>query len=534
MIRSGSRPGIKGTMFALKRSPKPLFFSIAALLAAALVIAGCGGSGGGGGEPAGVVPKSAPVYLQANLAPDGETSEALNEVAQSVLGIDNVGEFIAEELEAAAIGDDEKLDFGEEIEPWLGQKAGLYLAGYDGNDFHGVGMALETTDSGEAEEFIEKRVSKDDKEAEFEGHKYFENADEESFLGMIGDYIAFSETQGGFEEMVKAFEGEGLNESEKFKEAMDSAPEEGIGSVYVDIGGLIEETKSILPEETEAFFDLVGIEPKKATAVATVIPHSGQLEIDMSSNLGSQTPQAGDATDALEALPATATVGFASADFGKSFSEELEELSKKGIPGEIEPGELGEAFQAMGLDVESLGKSFGDLSGFVEGTSEADLGGAIVIATKDATEAKNMVANIGLLLRATKTPGVTAISGEVSGFSVRIPDLGATPLVVGSAGEKIVIAYGPKAAAQALKSQAETLGSTPGFEAAKKSLGDTPMSAFVAGGPMLSLVESLLSPEELAEVEQAKPFLDKIDYLAAGAEGEGDTQTAKLIVGLTK
>ncbi|MBS1893815.1 MAG: DUF3352 domain-containing protein [Actinobacteria bacterium] len=502
-----------------------------------LAVAGCGGGGGGGGEPAGVVPKTAPVYLQANLAPDGETTEALNEVAQTTLGIDNVGEFVAEELENAAIGDEEKLNFEEEVEPWLGEKAGLYLAGYDGANFNGVGMALETTDSGEAEEFIEKRVKSGGSEAEegeFEGNKYFEDASEESVIGMIGDYLGFSETKGGFEEMVEAFEGEGLNESEKFKEAMDSAPDEGIGSVYVDIGGLIEETKSVLPEETEAFFDVVGIEPKKATAVATVIPHSGQLEIDMSSNLGSSTPETGDATGALEALPATATLGFASADFGKSFSEGLEELSQKGIPGQVEPGELGEAFQAMGLDVESLGKSFGDLSGFVEGSSEADLGGAIVIATKDASEAKNMVANIGLLLRATKTPGVTAISGEVSGFSVRVPGLGASPLVVGSAGEKIVIAYGPKAAAQALRSQSKTLGQTLGFEAAKGSMGSTPMSAFVAGAPMLSLVESMLSPEELAEVEEARPFLEKIDYLAAGSEAEGDTQTAKLIIGLAK
>jgi hypothetical protein len=502
-----------------------------------LAVTGCGGGGGGGGEPAGVVPKTAPVYLQADLAPDGETTEALNEVAQTTLGIDNVGEFVAEELENAAIGDDEKLNFEEEVEPWLGEKAGLYLAGYDGDNFNGVGMALETTDSGEAEEFIEKRVKSGGsaaEEGEFEGNKYFEDASEESVIGMIGDYIGFSETKGGFEEMVEAFEGEGLNESEKFKEAMDSAPDEGIGSVYVDIGGLIEETKSVLPEETEAFFDLVGIEPKKATAVATVFPHSGQLEIDMSSNLGSSTPEAGDATAALEDLPATATLGFASADFGKSFSEGLEELSQKGIPGQIEPGELGEAFQAMGLDVETLGQSFGDLSGFIEGSSEANLGGAIVIEAKDPTEAKNMVANIGLLLRATKTPGVTAISGEVSGFSVRVPGLGKSPLVVGSAGEKIVIAYGPKAAAQALRSQSKTLGQTPGFEAAKGAMGSTPMSVFVAGGPMLSLVESMLSPEELAEVEEARPFLEKIDYLAAGSEAEGDTQTAKLIVGLTK
>jgi hypothetical protein len=524
-------------MLVQLKSLKPLFLSIAALLAAALVVAGCGGGGGGGGEPAGVVPKTAPVYLQANLAPDGDTSEALNEVAQTVLGIDNVGEFIAEEIESSALGEGTKVSFEEEIEPWLGEKAGLYLAGYDGDDFHGVGFAIETSDSGEAEDFIEEQTKKNDdgtKEGEVDGHKYYEDPDEESVIGMVGDYIAFSETTSGFKEMVEAFENEGLNESEKFKEAMESAPEEGIGSVYVDIGGLIEETKSVLPPETEAFFDLAQIEPKKATAVGTVIPRTGQLELDVSSNLGKSAPQAGDATAALEALPATATLGFASAEFGKSFSEGLEEFSEQGIPGQLEPGELGEAFKELGINVKTLGESFGDLSGYLEGTDETNLGGALVIETKDATEAKNMVADIGLLLRATKTPGVTAVNGEVSGFSIRVPELGRNPLVVGSAGEKIVIAYGPNAAAQALRGQAKTLGDTPGFEAAKESLGSTPMTAFVDGGPMLSLVESMLSPEELADLEEARPYLEKIDYLGIGAEAEGDTQTAKLIVGLAK
>jgi hypothetical protein len=520
------------------RSPKLLLISVLAILAAALAVAGCGGgSAGGGGEPAGVVPKKAPVYLEANLAPDGESSEALNEVAQTVLGIDNVGEFVAEELENAALGEGEKLNFEEEIEPWLGEKAGLYLAGYDGDDFHGVGMALETTDSSEAEEFIEERVEKNDEGAEggeFEGHKFYEEPDDDSVLGMIGDYVAFGETKGDFEAMVEAFEGEGLNESPKFKEAIERAPDDGIGNVYVDIGGLIEETKSVLPAETEAFFDLIQIEPQKATAVATVIPHSEQVEIDVSSNLGKSLTGTGDASGALEALPATAVLGFASSEFGQSFSEGLEAFSEKGVPGQFGPGELGAAFEALGIDVKTLGQSFGDLAGFVEGSSEGSLGGAVVVETKDADEARNMVANVGLLLRATNTAGVTAIKGNVTGFSVRVPDLGPKPLIVGAAGEKIVIAYGPKAAAQALRSQTKTLGTTPGFEAGKSALGSTPVSAFVDGGPMLKLVEALLSPEEKAKIADAKPYLRKISYLAIGSEAEGQATTAKVIVGLQK
>jgi hypothetical protein len=515
-----------------------LLVSFIALLAAALAVAGCGGgSGGGGGEPAGLMPLKAPVYMEVNLAPDGKTSEALDEVTQTVFGIENVGEFVAEELENAALGEGEKFNFEKEVEPWLGEKAGLYLAGYDGEEFHGVGAAIETTDSGEAEEFLEKKVEEGEegaKPGEFEGHKFYEEAEDETVIGMVGDYLAFGQTKGDFEEMVEAFEGEGLNESEKFKEAMESAPDEGIGHVYVDIGGLIEETRGSVPPEAEAFFDLIEIEPKKATAVATVVPHSEQVEIDVSSNLGRSVGGTGDATAALEALPASATVGFASAEFGKSFAEGVKAFSEKGVPGQLEPGELSSAFEAMGFNLESLGDAFGDLAGFVEGTGESDLGGAVVVETKGGGEAKKMVADIGLLLRATGTKGVTAISGEVAGFSIHVPDLGPKPLIVGSSGEKIVIAYGPQAAAQALRKQTTTLGSTADFEAGKSALGSTPVSAFVEGGPTLQLVETLLSPEERAKLAKAKPYLEKISYLAIGTEAEGKSTTSKVIVGLQK
>lgn len=522
------------------KGPEHLVISIAALLAAALAVAGCGGgSGGGGGEPAGLMPKTAPIYAEVILKPDAGTSEALDEITQSVFGIENVGDLVTEELEKLAIGDGEKLNFEAEVEPWLGEKAGLYLSGYDGENFHGVGIAIETTDSGEAEEFVEKHVQQNKSEGEgsageFEGHKYWVEADEDTTIGMIGDYVVFGEGKSSFEAMVEAFEGEGLNEAPKFKEAMEGAPDEGLGHVYVDIGGLIDETKSALPAETEAVFGLLQIEPKKATAVATVVPRSERVEIDVSSNLGKTIAGGGDASKALEALPASAVVGFASADFGKSFGEGLHAFSEEGIPGQMRPGELEGALGTLGINAESLGETFGDIAGFVEGASESTLGGALEIEATNAAEARKMVSDIGLVLRATGTRGVTAINGNVSGFSVRSPGLGSKPLIVGTAGEKIVIAYGPKAAAQALRTGATTLGSTADFEAGKQALGSTPIGAFVAGGPMLKLVEALLPPEEQADLADARPFVEKIAYLAVGSEAKGQSTTAKVIVGLQK
>jgi Protein of unknown function (DUF3352) len=520
------------------RKPSVLvLLSLMAIVAAALLVAGCGGgSGGSGGEPAGVAPMDAPVYISLNLAPEAKESEELDALTKSVLGIDNVGEFAAEQLEQAALGEGEKFNFEEEVEPWLGENAGMYLAGYDGNDFHGFGLIFETTDAGEAEEFIEKRVEANgekSEEGEYEGDKYFVEPEDESVLGMVGDYLVFGEGKEDFEAMVEAFEGEGLNESAKYKTAMESASEAGVGSVYVDIGGLIEETKGAIPAETEAFFDLVQIEPKEATAVATVVPHSEAVEIDLSSNLGTGAT-GGDATALLESLPATATAGFASAEFGKGFGEGIDKLSEEGIPGQIEPGELEPALEAVGINLHTIFASIGAVGGFVEGTEVSNLGGAMVIETTNATEAKNTVANIGLLLRATGTKGVTAISGELSGFSVHSEKLGPQPLIVGATGEKIVVAYGPKAAARALKSNSKTLGSTADFEAAKGAIGSTPMNAFIDGGPGLKLVEGLLSPEDLAKIEGARPYLQKISYVAVGSEAKGKTTTAKVIVGMGK
>jgi hypothetical protein len=525
-------------MRAPLKSPVLLLTSLVAVLAAALVVAGCGsGSGGGGGEPAGLAPKSAPVYISLNLSPEAKASEELDALTKSVLGIENVGEFVAEQLENAALGSDEKFNFEEEVEPWLGERAGMYLAGYDGNDFHGYGLAIETTDAGEAEEFLETRVEageEEDEEGEFEGDKYWVESEDESVLGMVGDYVVFGETKADFEEMVEAFEGEGLNESSKYKKAIESAGSDGIGYVYVDIGGLIEQAKGSIPPESEAVFGLVGIEPQKATAVATVVPHSEQIEIDLSTNLAKTAAAGGDASKLLESLPATAVLGFASAEFGKSFGAGIDELSEKGIPGQIEPGELEGALELAGINLDQIAASIGDAGGFAEGSSAGSLGGAIVLETSNASEAKNTVSNVGLLLRAAGTKGVTAISGELAGFSVHTAALGPKPLIVGAAGEKIVIAYGPQAAAQALRTNTKTLGATADFEAAKASLGSTPMSAFIDGGPGLKLVEALLSPSEQAKLAEAKPYLGKISYAAIGTEAKGSTTTAKVIVGLRK
>ena len=221
--------------------------------------------------------------------------------------------------------------------------------------------------------------------------------------------------------------------------------------------------------------------------------------------------------------------------FGERVGEVIDEIDEEGIPGEIPAGEFKSTLKEAGIDLDKITGSISDLGVFVTGSSERDLAAAAVMTTKDAAEARTTVANVGTLLRATGTPGVTAVTGNLSGFSVRSEDLGPKPLVIAAKGERIAIAYGLPAATQALAAPSgQTLGDSAAYKEAVSALGGTPITGFVDGPAALSLASMLIPADEKAEFEEAKPYLSKIDYLAIGAGSADELATAKLIAGIGK
>ena len=158
-----------------------------------------------------------------------------------------------------------------------------------------------------------------------------------------------------------------------------------------------------------------------------------------------------------------------------------------------------------------------------------------MLATKNSKEATNTVSNIGLLLRATGTSGVTAISGKASGFSIRSAGLGSKPLVIAAEGEQIAIAYGLPAAKRALATDPNhALADSPVYKEAVSALGGTPITGFVNGPAALNLASALIPADEKEGFLEAKPYLSKIDYLAIGSGSSGELSTAKLIAGIGK
>lgn len=510
---------------------------VLATAVAALVVAGCGGGdGGSGSDPAAVAPADSPIFIDLAVRPEGDLQTNLEALAKNLAGIDDLGGLVIEQLEESAAGDGEEFDYEKEVEPWLGEQAGISLQGYDGEDFQGFVVAVATTDAGAAQEFIDDNSEDVVEEPSYEGVD-FKVEDDDEAVGIVGDFLVVAEDEASFKAAVDADKGESLADQDAYSSAVDAAPAESFANVFVDVGSLIEEAGGTIDAEAEQFLEITGIEPKEATALASVVPGSNQIEIDFATNLvGDQVPT-GDASQLLGSLPGGSFAAFATTEFGSRIGEAIDQLDENGIPGELEPNELKSALKSQGIDLDKIGGSIEDLGAFAQGNTENNLTGAVVLTATDAQEATNTVANIGLLLRKSGTPGITKISEDgITGFSIgSVDDFGEQPLVVAAKDDKIAISYGPVAAAAALTAgKSATLAENPAFKKAGEALGDTPLSGFIAGPATVALVENLLSPEEAAELEEVRPLLDKIEYVAVGTGSSGDLATSKLIIAFSE
>ena len=435
----------------------------------------------------------------------------------------------------------EPLDFEKEVAPWLGEDAGIFLTEYDGDDFNGTGIAVEVTDTGEAQDFIDERVQEtlDGKpeDASYEGVDYKVDSGDGSAIGVVGNFVVYGSTEDVFKEAVDASDGESLADVGAYTSIASASPEGSFADAYVDIGGLIEESGSNVDPQTRQFFEAAGYELDEATALLSLVPGSDSLEVDLASKLGDaeELVVAPPAEKLLGSMPADSLAALAGADFGQRLGKAIDGIDESGIPGQVPPGQLKNALKKAGIDLDKITSNLGDAAVFATGSSRDTLGGAAVIETKNSNEATNTVSNIGLLLRANGTPGVTAVTGKASGFSVRNSDLGKKPLVVAAEGERIAVGYGLAETISGLASgSGATLSDQPAYKEAVAALGGTPISGFADGPAALRLAEGLVPGDEQEKLAELKPYLAKIAYLAIGADTEGDLAKARLVVGLAE
>jgi hypothetical protein len=509
--------------------------SIAA--AAAMPVAGCGGGSDSGGGAASLAPPGTVVFVEGTVRPTGQLKANVDQAAASIGGIDNLGEFVVEKLEEEARKDGEPFDYASEVEPWLGDTAGVSFKRVEADgDLSDPVIIVESTDTAATRQFIDSQVkaSRDPyRQATYDGVDYEVGGSEGNAVGVIGEFLVVA-GESDFKAAVDASSGESLADEDRYQEAVGEATAGSLADAYVDVGGVIEESGDEIDPQARELLQGAGIDPSDATALASVVPAADRVEVDLTSRLGGEEAPRGDASQLLGSLPADSFAAFAVSRFGEQLQEAIDSLDKAGIPGQVPPGKLKSGLKEAGIDLDRISGSLEDAGVFAQGDSERSLGGALVLTTDDPAQAADTVRSIGSLLRSAETPGVTAVSGEASGFSVRSKDLGRKPVVVVAEGNRIAIGYGLAPALAGVASEGgRPLAGTAAYKEAAEALGSTPISAFVNGPAALALAEALV-PKSDSGFQEARRYLRSISSIALGSSSEGDLARAKLIVGLGK
>lgn len=510
--------------------PRPrTFLSLAtAATTAALAVAGCGGDGDGdgGGDPASIAPATAPVWVEGSIRPEGALKENTEAAIETVSGIEDPGDQIVARLNDALEGDD--LSYEQDIEPWLGERAGIYITGFEGDVEDGAAI-IETTDEGAAEDFLATAAEGEEgiKEKEYEGVSY--RVDDDGFAGgIVEGFLVFGD-ETAFKETVDASGGESLADSEEFSSTIEDAPEESLVDVYVSVEEFAKAVQADLDPETVGFFRSAIGEVSGKTALASLIPDATKLELDFSTNAtGGVEP--GDTTPVFDQLPADAWAAIAVPGIGEQLRKAVDQAEAAGLPRAL----LEQQLTRFNINLESdILRWPKDLALFVSGTDLSSLAGALLITSSDPSASQNAVRRLTEFVRfRARGAGVKILEGGV-GVEVRDPEeLGPKPLQLRAAGDKVVLGYGEQATQQTLQGGGAKLSTSPTFEEATATLGEgIDPTGYVAVGPVLELAESLGAGID-PDYEQAKPFLQRISYVVFGAGVEDELATAKFIVGL--
>jgi hypothetical protein len=500
--------------------------AIAAVAAVAmLVAAGCGGGDESSDELASVAPAGAPIYLESVVRPEGSESEAIDALASKVGGIEDPGGTIVRELDAGLSSTGAEVTYDSDIAPWLGERAGIFFQSFTG-DPPEFGLAFETTDTGAAEDFIDKATSTNPgtKQETYNGVDYFQDASGSYGAGIVEDFLVFGSLD-GFRAAVDASQGSSLADSSEFDDGIAAVDAGNLGLGYVDAAQAVEAATAASPEAQ-------ALKPALGTLAEGPVTFSvGATEdaasIDVSTPSGSATELGGG--DLVGQAPAESWFALGMRDLGSALDSAIQRAGT--VPGAEAIQEQIEA--ETGLNLQDLVSWMGDGYGFISGTSEKTIFGGVVVQSSDTAASTRAIDALRKQVQdeAGTDLGPSDVPGADEGFSASSPDT-PTKVDVAQAGDRVVAALGPGEPGSEALDPAKALSDEPSFQDGIDALGDDYSAlAFVSLAEFLVLAEKggqASDPDYLA----AKPYLEKLDYVMVGSRTDDERTTARFVVGV--
>jgi hypothetical protein len=509
--------------------------------AVALPLAGCGSSssssagGDPGADPAAFVPAAAPVYVEAQVQPDGELGANAKSVAGKILRTDDPGGKITGLIDEGL--KDEGGSYATDIKPWLGKRVGIAVTGVRGTETPDLVGALVSTDDDAATKFVDGL--KGTEARTYRDVDYRFKADGGMAVAVV-DHVVLVGTERGLKSAIDARSGSRLADAANFKEARKTVGTDGLGFLYADPSRVFDLAMGAVPSgaggaqgaaATSALKGLLAGSGLRSVAASLGV-EANAVRVD-GAVIGVKAPTgAGDGPGAAAAVPAGSWLSVGVGDVGGSVTKALAGMSASGggaATGGMDLGALLQQLQGgLGVDIQKDFLSWmGDAALFVRGTSEADLGGALVVQSKDPAKSKAAIATIRRLLQTigARPQELTGVDGA-TGLTLKA-GAATSDIEVAAKDDKFVIAYGHDALVDALDG-GPTLGDSAPFKTAAGLLDGAKPSLFLDTPQVVKVLDSIAENDE--DFAAAKPTLEAFGPAAAGVSSSGDVTRLKAAV----
>jgi Protein of unknown function (DUF3352) len=511
---------------------------IALALAAAALLAACGSSSSSssstGPDPASVVPADAPVYGDFVVKPEGDQKDAVESFLQKVTGGQDVGSLIVQKLDQALAQDD--LTYEDDIQPWLGSDVGAFATKLGSQSASGAAV-VSTSDPDAAMSTLEtaaKNSPEDGKltSATYQGVDY--DVQGTTAFGPVGDFIVVG-TDDAFKAAVDTSAGgDSLADSSAYTTAIANAPGDALVTGYADPRAIVQaivDSGGLPAAQADAILKQVGATGGGSVA-AWLDATSSSAGLTVSAPAPANAPSS-DSSSPLAGLPDDAWLAFGAANVGESFTQgirQLQSFSNSGLNGP--EGLMLRRFTALTrVDLQNIGRWLGDVSGFMSGTGLLSLSGALVLVTKDENASQQTISEFERLFRKDADVTTRPLPAGQTGFSIQ-PQGAPIQVIVEQRDGKVVIGLGQDSVDEAL-SPSSTLGDSDGFKAAASTLGSgLEPSAYLDFQPISSFLKVADASSPNPELEQALPYLDRLDYLIAGASSSSDRVESRVVLGV--
>ncbi|HKG03723.1 MAG TPA: DUF3352 domain-containing protein [Conexibacter sp.] len=503
------------------------------VLLIALAVAGCGGSDSAssssdGLDPATVVPADAAVYVQATVRPSGDMQAGVLAAARKVLRVDDPGAELHRLIDEALADTDlaGTPSFERDIDPWLGDRVGVFVLPDRGDDpVAGFAAAVRDRDALE-QELARLRDAGELRTGGRDSGVSYDVTNDDEPVGIVGDFVVFASTQQAFSAAIDASKGSSLADASRFTDAVGDVPDDALAFAYVDpktlfdaVGGLVD-----VPPATRRALDRFA---DSGAVTASLTATADEIAIEASA--GGQVTEALDSDSDAEVtvgqLPGDSWLALATPPLGPLIRNVL---AGAGVHDEA----AAQVQQNVGLDLDrDLLEPLGGLGVFVRGESPLDIGGGALLQMTNAVAAQRLLTRIEAIVGAGLNVPTRplAVSGA-RGFQVQIPQ-SPQPIVVLAKGDRLAAGYAASSAQDLLDPQQRFDDSSDG-KAAIDTLGDGYTPSFVLIVPPLAGLLRALDQLEVADLSSVLPYVDAYRSLAIGTKRDGDRTSVRIVAAL--